>query len=79
MVFAIALGVGALFLGLFPRVMVSNISPEFSLTIQNASSSLKTLSLMTKVALVFVPIVLGYQAWSYWVFRKRITVKDLEY
>jgi len=77
--FAIALGVGALFLGLFPRVMVSNISPEFSLTIQNASSSLKTLSLMTKVALVFVPIVLGYQAWSYWVFRKRITVKDLEY
>lgn len=76
---AIALGVGALFLGLFPRVMVSNISPEFSLTIQNASSSLKTLSLMTKVALVFVPIVLGYQAWSYWVFRKRITVKDLEY
>ncbi|MBL4934814.1 cytochrome d ubiquinol oxidase subunit II [Clostridium sp. YIM B02515] len=77
--FAIALGVGALFLGLFPRVMVSNISPEFSLTIQNASSSLKTLSLITKVALVFVPIVLGYQAWSYWVFRKRITVKDLEY
>lgn len=76
---AIALGVGALFLGLFPRVMVSSINPEFSLTIQNASSSLKTLSLMTKVALIFVPIVLCYQAWTYWVFRKRISAKDLEY
>lgn len=76
---AIALGVGALFLGLFPRVMVSSISPEFSLTIQKAASSAKTLSLMTKVALVFVPIVLAYQAWTYWVFRKRVSVKDLEY
>ncbi|MFL0268040.1 cytochrome d ubiquinol oxidase subunit II [Candidatus Clostridium radicumherbarum] len=76
---SIALGVGALFLGLFPRVMVSSLSPEFSLTIQKAVSSAKTLSLMTKVALVFVPIVLAYQAWTYWVFRKRVSVKDLEY
>jgi cytochrome d ubiquinol oxidase subunit II len=76
---AIAFGVAALFLGLFPRVMVSTISPEFSLTIYNASSSAKTLSLMTKVALVFVPIVLAYQTWTYYIFRKRVTVKDLEY
>lgn len=76
---SIALGVGTLFLGLFPRVMVSSLSPEFSLTIQKAVSSAKTLSLMTKVALVFVPIVLAYQAWTYWVFRKRVSVKDLEY
>lgn len=76
---SIALAVASLFLGLFPRVMVSSIKPEFSLTIYNAASSSYTLSLMTKVALVFVPIVLGYQIWSYWVFRKRVTVKDVEY
>lgn len=76
---SIALSVAALFLGLFPRVMVSNIKPEFSLTISNASSSANTLLLMTKIALVFVPIVLVYQIWSYWVFRKRVTTKDLKY
>lgn len=77
--FSITLGVAALFLGLFPRVMISSINPEYSLTIANASSSLNTLTLMTKVAIVFVPLVLVYQAWTYWVFRKRVTVKDLEY
>ncbi|MBC2580412.1 cytochrome d ubiquinol oxidase subunit II [Clostridium sp. DJ247] len=76
---SIALGVGSLFLGLFPRVMVSSIKPEYSLTIYNASSSNNTLLLMTKVALVFVPIVLAYQAWTYWIFKKRVTSKDLEY
>lgn len=76
---SIALTVAALFLGLFPRVMVSNIKAEYSLTISNASSSANTLSLMTKVALIFVPIILAYQIWSYWVFRKRVTKKDLEY
>jgi cytochrome bd ubiquinol oxidase subunit II len=76
---SIALTVASLFLGLFPRVMVSNLKPEYSLTIANASSSAYTLSLMTKVALIFVPIVLFYQAWTYWVFRKRVTSKDIKY
>lgn len=76
---SIALGVGSLFLGLFPRVMISSLGPQFDLTIYNASSSPYTLALMTKVAIVFVPIVLGYQAWTYWIFRKRVTVEDLEY
>jgi len=76
---SIVLGVATLFLGLFPRVMVSSINPEYSLTISNASSSLYTLTLMTKVAVIFVPIVLGYQAWTYWIFRKRVTPKDIEY
>jgi cytochrome d ubiquinol oxidase subunit II len=76
---SIALGVAALFAGLFPRVMVSSIKPEYSLTITNASSTVNTLALMTKVAVIFVPIVLAYQAWSYWIFRKRVTTKDLEY
>jgi len=77
--FSIALSVAALFLGLYPRVMISSIKPEYSLTITNASSSAYTLLLMTKVALIFIPIVVAYQIWSYWIFRKRITTKDLKY
>jgi len=68
------------FMGLFPRVMVSSLNPEWSLTIYNASSSPYTLEIMSWVALFFVPIVLVYQSWSYWVFRKRITDDtELEY
>jgi cytochrome d ubiquinol oxidase subunit II len=67
-------------LGLFPRVMVSSLDDAWSLTIQSASSSQYTLQVMTVVALIFVPIVLLYQGWSYWVFRKRIKREDtLEY
>jgi len=69
----------ALFWGLFPRVMVSSLNPQWSLTIWNASSSPYTLKIMTIIALTMVPIVLLYQAWTYWVFRKRVTEKDLHY
>jgi cytochrome d ubiquinol oxidase subunit II len=71
---SITLSVGTIFLALFPRVMVSSLNPDWSLTIYNASSSEKTLGIMTIVALIFVPIVLLYQGWSYWVFRKRIGI-----
>ncbi len=69
----------AMFWGLFPRVMVSNLNPDWSLTIYNASSSPYTLKVMTVVALTMVPIVLLYQAWTYWVFRHRVTDKHLHY
>ncbi len=76
----IALSTGTLAMGLYPRVMVSSLDPGWSLTITNASSSPYTLRVMTIVALIFVPLVLLYQGWSYWVFRKRIGRKDeLEY
>lgn len=68
----IALTLITCFLIMFPRLMISTTDPAFSLTIYNASSSPYTLKVMSIVALVFVPIVLAYQAWSYWVFRKRI-------
>jgi len=61
------------FLMMFPRVMISTIDPAYSLTIENAASTPYTLQVMTVVAVIFVPIVLAYQAWSYWVFRKRLT------
>jgi cytochrome d ubiquinol oxidase subunit II len=68
------------FRGLYPRVMVSSLNPEWSLTIYNASSSPYTLQAMTVVALIFLPIVLIYQGWTYWMFRGRITRKQkLEY
>lgn len=66
---------------LFPRVMISTINPDFSLTIYNASSSEYTLRVMSIIALIFVPVVLIYQGWSYWIFRKRISAQThtLEY
>jgi len=61
-----------IFLGLFPRVMISSLNPAWDLTISNASSSPYTLTVITWVALLFVPIVLLYQGWNYWVFRQRL-------
>ncbi|MEJ5223422.1 MAG: cytochrome d ubiquinol oxidase subunit II [Anaerolineales bacterium] len=58
---------------MFPRVMISSINSAFDLTIYNASSSQYTLTVMSIVALIFVPIVLAYQTWTYWMFRKRVT------
>jgi cytochrome d ubiquinol oxidase subunit II len=52
--------------------MVSSISPAYNLTIGNAASAPYTLKVMTIVALIFTPIVLVYQGWSYWVFRARV-------
>lgn len=71
----------AFFTLMFPRVMISSTNPAFSLTIYNASSSQYTLTVMSIVALIFVPIVLAYQGWSYYMFRKRITAdrKSLTY
>ena len=63
----------AFFTLMFPRVMISSLNPEWSLTIYNASSSQYTLTVMSIVALIFVPIVLAYQGWTYYMFRKRIT------
>ncbi len=60
------------FLIIYPNVMISSIDPVYSLTIYNASSSPYTLRIMTVVALILVPVVLLYQGWSYWIFRKRI-------
>ncbi len=67
------------FAGLYPRVMISSLDPAWSLTIYNASSSPYTLQVMTIVALIFVPIVLAYQGWTYWIFRERVTRRQVEY
>ncbi|KQV22267.1 MULTISPECIES: cytochrome d ubiquinol oxidase subunit II [unclassified Kitasatospora] len=69
--------VAMLFLALFPDVMPSTLNPEWSLTVSNAASSAYTLKLMTIVAAVFTPLVLLYQSWTYWVFRKRIGTQHI--
>jgi cytochrome d ubiquinol oxidase subunit II len=73
----IALAVVALFVALFPDVMPSTINPAYSLTTTNASSTSYTLSIMTVVAVIFTPLVLLYQGWTYWVFRRRIGVNQI--
>ena len=62
----------AFFTLLFPRVMVSSLNPAWSLTIYNASASSYALAVMSIISLIFIPIVLSYEAWSYYVFRKRV-------
>jgi cytochrome bd ubiquinol oxidase subunit II len=69
----IAACVLAIFVDLYPRVMVSSTSPAFDLTVHNTASGHYTLVVMTVVAVVFLPFVLAYQGWTYHVFRKRIS------
>lgn len=73
----IVLLTASVFIGMFPRVMISSINDAYSLTINSAASGDYTLKLMTIVSLIFLPIVLGYQGWSYYVFSKRVS-KDKE-
>lgn len=67
-----------LFAALFPNVLPSTIDAAFSLTIANASSTPYTLKIMSWTALVAMPVVLLYQGWTYWVFRKRVTRASIE-
>jgi cytochrome d ubiquinol oxidase subunit II len=65
-------GAAAIFASVYPAVLPSTIDPAFSLTVANASSSQYTLGVMSAVALFGIPAVLAYQAYTYWVFRKRV-------
>ncbi|MET9668165.1 cytochrome d ubiquinol oxidase subunit II [Streptomyces sp. NPDC006475] len=73
----IVAAVAMLFLTLFPNVMPSSLQEEWSLTVTNASSSPYTLKIMTWCAGIATPLVLLYQGWTYWVFRKRIGTQHI--
>ncbi len=77
----IVLATAMVFAGLYPRILISTLDPAWSLTIYNAASSSYTLRVMTYVSLFFLPFVLGYQIWTYYIFRKRISsrAEDLVY
>ncbi|WP_150958405.1 cytochrome d ubiquinol oxidase subunit II [Microbacterium testaceum] len=74
----IVTAVAALFFALFPNVMPSTLPGGASLTIDNASSTDYTLTIMSWAALIFLPLILAYQGWTYWVFRKRVTRARIE-
>jgi cytochrome bd ubiquinol oxidase subunit II len=73
----VVLATATLFLALYPDVLPSTVDPANSLTVTNAASTPYTLKIMTWVAVVFTPVVLLYQGWTYWVFRKRIGVEHI--
>lgn len=73
---AILAAVVLIFGSLYPDVMPA-LDPANSLTVDNASSTDYTLTIMTWVAAVLTPVVLAYQAWTYWVFRKRLTAEQI--
>jgi cytochrome bd ubiquinol oxidase subunit II len=62
---------------LYPNLIPSTLAPAWSLTIHDASSSPYTLKVMTWAALLFAPLVIAYQAWTYWVFRQRISAQHI--
>jgi cytochrome d ubiquinol oxidase subunit II len=72
----IGLSIIAIFVHLYPDVMVSSTNPAYSLTVHNSASTPYSLKVMTVIALVLLPIVLAYQAWTYYVFRRRISDKS---
>jgi len=78
---AILIGGTTLFgvVGIFPALLPSSLNPAWSLTIANSSSSPLTLAIMLGVAIVFVPLVIIYQAWAMHLFRHPVTEKDLGY
>ncbi|ORV87366.1 cytochrome d ubiquinol oxidase subunit II [Mycolicibacterium iranicum] len=73
MVVVIAAVAVLIFGSMYPNLLPSTLNPDWSVTIYNGSSTPYTLKIMTWASLALLPLVLGYQAWSYWVFRKRVS------
>src|ERR1700744_4228906 len=72
----IASCIASIFVGLYPNVMVSSTNPAFSLTVHNPASAPYSLRAMTVVVVIFLPMVLAYQTWSYYVFRRRVSREE---
>jgi cytochrome d ubiquinol oxidase subunit II len=68
----------SIFTGLYPSVMVSSTSPAYNLTVHNTASGAYSLKVMTVVAVILLPVVLAYQTWTYYVFRRRVSRRDFE-
>src|SRR5215472_11803208 len=68
----------AIFVGLYPNVMVSSTKAAYNLTVHNTASGTYSLKVMTVVVIVFLPVVLAYQTWTYYVFRRRVSRSDFQ-
>lgn len=75
---AVAGFVVVLFTALFPAALPSLVSPAFDLTVADAASGPYTLGLLSVIGAVFLPVVVAYQSWSYWVFRRRVRPTDAQ-
>jgi cytochrome bd ubiquinol oxidase subunit II len=68
----------AIFVDLYPNVMVSSTNPAYNLTVHNTASGAYSLKAMTVVVIIFLPLVLAYQCWTYYVFRRRVSASDFQ-
>jgi cytochrome d ubiquinol oxidase subunit II len=66
----------SIFVDLYPNVMVSSTNPAYNLTVHNTASGAYSLKAMTVVVIIFLPLVLAYQTWTYYVFRRRISRQE---
>jgi cytochrome d ubiquinol oxidase subunit II len=67
-----------IFVDLYPNVMVSSTNPAYNLTVTNTASGAYSLKVMTVVVIILLPVVLAYQTWSYYVFRRRVSASDFQ-
>jgi cytochrome d ubiquinol oxidase subunit II len=68
----------SIFTGLYPNVMVSSTSPAYNLTVHNTASGAYSLKVMSVVVVIFLPFVLAYQTWTYYVFRRRVSKQEFQ-
>ena len=68
----------AIFTDLYPNVMVSSTNPAYNLTVHNTASGAYSLKVMTVVVVIFLPVVLAYQTWTYYVFRRRVSKQEFQ-
>ena len=74
----IASCIASIFVGLYPNVMVSSTSAAYNLTVYNTASGAYSLKVMTVVVVIFLPFVLAYQTWTYYVFRRRLSRQEFQ-
>jgi len=68
----------SIFADLYPNLMVSSTSPAYNLTVHNSASGNYSLTVMTVVVIIFLPVVLAYQTWTYYVFRRRVSRSEFQ-
>ena len=68
----------SIFTGLYPNVMVSSTNKAYNLTVHNTASGGYSLKVMTVVVIIFLPLVLAYQTWTYYVFRRRVSTQEFQ-
>jgi cytochrome d ubiquinol oxidase subunit II len=68
----------AIFVDLYPNVMVSSTNSAYNLTVHNTASGAYSLKVMTVVVVIFLPVVLAYQTWTYYVFRRRVSTQEFQ-